>query len=301
MPIRVSRSIVDLSTQRILHCAVYDLINVAEIHNASFDTAGRITSDVFFQLQTLADAHEWGLAYNESETVSDNVRGISAMVLAGEILGFLNGTLNSGGKQKVAVQFGAYATFFSFFGFANLPEVDSSFRGIATYASSMVFELFTNASTTANAPNTIPSDDVYVRFLFSNGTASSDAPPTAFPLFGSEQDSLRWTDFANSMNKFAVRTTERWCDVCGNSDGVCVAYKTSSSSNSTTPASSTHDSDKQRVGLSPAVNGVIGAMVALAVVLGLELLILSVGGFRIISKRRAQASKAAEASAGVSD
>ncbi|TIA30235.1 phosphoglycerate mutase-like protein [Aureobasidium pullulans] len=263
--------------------SIYDLINVAGIHNSSFDEAGRVTQDVFSRLQTLADAHEWGLAYNESESVAGNVRGVSAMVLAGQILDFLNGTLSTNGNQKIAIQFGAYATFSSFFGFAELPQVDPNFRGIATYASSMVFELFTNSSTAASDD---PASDVYVRFLFSNGTASTDAAPSAYPLFGSQQEALSWRDFTAGMQKFAVSSTNQWCNVCGNSDGVCAASKTSSSNGSSIPASSLLANDYAGDGSSPAVNGVIGAMVTLAVVLGLEMIVVFLGGWRIVSKRR---------------
>lgn len=38
--------------------------------------------------------------------------------------------------------------------------------------------------------------------------------------------------------------------------------------------------------MSAAVNGVIGAMVTLAVVLGLEALVLLLGGLRVVSKKR---------------
>ncbi|KAI4718165.1 phosphoglycerate mutase-like protein [Aureobasidium sp. EXF-10727] len=265
--------------------SVYDLINVAEIHNSSFDKTGRITQDVFHQIQTLADTHEWGVAYNESESIADNVRGISAMVLAGQILDFLNGTLSTNGKQKIAIQFGAYATFSSFFGFADLPQVNPDFRGIATYASSMVFELFTNSSDTASDRST---SDAYVRFLFSNGTASTNKAPSAYPLFGSQQEALSWQDFAASMQKFAVSSTDQWCNVCGNSEGVCAASKTNSSSGSSTTAPSVYANAQAGNGLSPAVNGVIGAMVTLAVVLGLETIIVLLGGWRIVPKRRLQ-------------
>lgn len=40
------------------------------------------------------------------------------MVLTGQILDFLNSTLSTNGKQRIAIQFGAYAPFSSFFGFA---------------------------------------------------------------------------------------------------------------------------------------------------------------------------------------
>lgn len=249
---------------------------------------------MFSRLHTLADVHEWGLAYNESESVADNTRAVSAMVLAGEIVEFLNQTITGAGKQKVGIQFGAYATFASFFGLADLSTAHPDLRRVVDYASSMTFELFTNASTTVSSADYPSNDEIYVRFLFSNGTASEEAEPTAYPLFGSDQDVISWNDFTAGMDKFAISSTNRWCNVCGNTDGVCAASSSDDSSNGASASASSKES-KGGNGLSPVVNGVIGAMVTLAVVLGLEALVLLVGGYRIVSKK-ALASSASHVS-----
>jgi hypothetical protein len=283
----ISRNWTDIIT-------VWDLINVAQIHNASYPSSDLITPDVFSHLTNLADAHEWGLAYNESESAADNVRAVSAMVLAGEIVEFLNATIAGKGKQKIGVQFGAYATFSSFFGLADLQKANPDLRSIVDYASSMTFELFTNASTSVSSSDYPSADDIYVRFLFSNGTASTDSEPTAYPLFGGEQNVISWSDFTDGMDKFAIRDTEHWCDVCGNTEGTCAAYASDASNNgdaSAAPSSSSKDAGGN--GLSPVVNGVIGAMVTLAVVLGLEALVLLVGGYRIVSKKALASAGAA--------
>ena len=252
---------------------------------------------MFARLHSLADTHEWGLAYNESESAADNARAVSAMVLAGEIVEFLNQTITGEGKQKVGIQFGAYATFSSFFGLADLASAHPDLRAVVDYASSMTFELFTNASTTVSSADYPSADELYVRFLFSNGTASEDAEPTAYALFGNDQDVISWNDFTAGMDKFAISSTERWCDVCSNTDGACAAYATDDSSNgdASTASSSKKESGN---GLSPVVNGVIGAMVTLAVVLGLEALVLLVGGYRIVSKKALAASSVSHVSAG---
>lgn len=215
--------------------------------------------------------------------MTENVRGISAMVLAGEIVEFLNNTIVNKGKQKIAVQFGAYATFASFFGLSGLEKINPGFRNIVDYASSMAFELFTNgsATTTNDFP---PVNETYVRFLYANGTASNASEPASYPLFGFDQDVLTWDDFNIEMRKFAVQSTKQWCDVCGNTDGSCAASTVggSSDNSATAPASSQGQSGNS---LSPAVNGVIGAMVTLAVILGLAALVLLIGGYRIVRKK----------------
>nr|POE56783.1 lysosomal acid phosphatase [Quercus suber] len=257
---------------------IYDLIHVAEIHNASIESyADILTDDTLFQLRTLADAHEWGLAYT-SETL--NTRAINGMTLAGQIVEFLNGTIAGAGSEKLGIQFGAYGTFASFFGLADLPSVSPNFTGIADYASAMSFEMFTNSSTAISSTSYPSTDDIYVRFFFHNGTTSNASEPVQYPLFGSGQDALSWNDFTNGMNKFAVSSTEQWCKVCQNFTGTCAAYGRTGVSDGSS------DSNSSSGGLSPAVDGVIGAMVTLAVVLGLEALILVLGGLRVVSKKR---------------
>lgn len=272
---------------------VYDLINVAEIHNSSIQSAELITNATFDQLRTLADAHEWGLAYNSS----DDARAVAGMTLAGEIVEFLNGTITGEGKQKMGVQFGSYGTFSSFFGLADLPSVNPDFYGIADYASSMAFELFTNSSVEVSSSDYPSADELYVRFLWHNGTASNISEPTAYPLFGSGQEALSWNDFEAGMNKFAIHNTHQWCTTCGNFTGTCAAYAPQGSGSNA--GGSTTGDEKSGNGLSPAVNGVIGAMVTLAVVLGLEALILLVGGYRVVSKKTLAAAHATPVSGGV--
>jgi len=48
---------------------VYDLIHVAEIHNSTIPSSVVLTNDTLHQLQTLADQHEFSLAYNASEPI----------------------------------------------------------------------------------------------------------------------------------------------------------------------------------------------------------------------------------------
>ncbi|KXL50179.1 hypothetical protein M433DRAFT_61756 [Acidomyces richmondensis BFW] len=261
---------------------IFDYINVAEIHNVSFHPGNVITNETFHQLFTLASAHEWGLAYNKSA----NMSAIAAMVVAAQAVDFLNNTINSNGSSgtgKIGIQFGAYGTFSSFFGLAipDIDAVDPNLYGICDYASSMVWEMFTNTSTPVT-PTSFPStDEIFVRFMFHNGSASNVSEPRLYPLFGSNQTVLSWKDFTDGMSKFSIGTTEQWCNSCGNTTGTCAAYAPSGSSGSSTSGT---NNDHNGNGLSPAVNGVIGAMVTLAVVLGVEALIMLLFGLRLVRK-----------------
>ena len=187
----------------------------------------------------------------------------------------------------MTIQFGAYGSFQSFFGLANLTAANPDFFGVPDYATTMTFELYTEA-----APSPFPAaSDLRVRFLFHNGTTSNDSEPVVYPLFGGSANDLSWQDFMNGMNKFAIGDQKTWCQACGNSTGVCADAAASSGNGSSSPDSSS--SGGSGSGMSLAVAGVIGAMVTLAVILGLEGLILLVGGFRLVNKKRLGAGQPA--------
>jgi len=267
---------------------VYDLIHVSQIHNKTIQSSSLLTSDTVFQLQTLADNHEFNLAYNSSDTI----RAIAGSTLAAQIVQQLNTTITGKSKVPVGIQFGAYASFLSFFGLAQLPKASENFTGIVDYASSMTFELVTNA--TVNSTSYPSADQISIRFLFSNGTASEN-PLTAYPLFGQEETVISWPTFVDEMNKFAIGDQATWCQQCGNSTGACASTTSSSSSSSASASASSQSSSSG--GISKAVAGVIGAMVTLAVILGLEALIMLLGGLRLVSKKRLGAGQVASNSA----
>ena len=265
--------------QPALTSTVYDLLNVASIDNTTFPSQELLTPDTLLQLRTLADTHEYNLAYN----ASDSIRAIAGATLAAQVVQGLNSTVASRGKTKMTIQFGAYASFQSFFGLANLTSATGDFYGIPDYASNMVFELYT---TGVASPFPTSTDDLRVRFLFHNGTTNASSPPQTYPLFGSGQQNLSWADFTAGMNKFAVGDQASWCSACGNSTGVCASSAAGGSTGTGSSGEATGGSSGSGNGLSPAVNGVIGAMVTLAVVLGIEALVLLVGGYRLVSKKR---------------
>jgi hypothetical protein len=254
---------------------IFDLINVAEIHNATINNSDLLDNSTLLQLRTLADAHEWGLAYNSSDTL----RALPGMQLAGEIAAFFNTSISRPGKApKLGVQFGAYATFLSFFGLTDLPAASADFHGVPDYASAMVFELYADGAPGGPVP---APRDLNVRFLFHNGSSSNASEPKPFPLFGSGKESMAWLEFQDRIDAIAVRSTADWCAKCGNTTGSCAAYANGSASAQGGGAAN----GQGKSGMSAAVGGVIGAFVTLAVVLGLEALVVLLGGLRLVKKR----------------
>lgn len=266
---------------RFLTTAVFDYVHVSQIHNTSIPSDDLLTNDTVVQLQTLANVHELGLAFNASEPV----RAIAGAVLAAQILDALNDTVESSLKKTSAerfnVQFGAYASFMSFFGLSNLTTTSEDFKGIVDYASSMAFELVTNATVNGtDAPTTVNPDDVSVRFLFANGSASDSAPAQEYPLFGQSETTIPWSDFVTNMQKFAIGDTPSWCTACGNSTGVC-ASASSSGSGSDSGSGASSSSSKSRLSAGAA------AAVGVCSLLGLVLLLIlgaALAGFRVVKK-----------------
>ncbi|CAG8971752.1 hypothetical protein HYALB_00007232 [Hymenoscyphus albidus] len=260
--------------------SIYDLIHVSQIHNTSIPSSDLLTPSTLHQLQTLADSHEFNLAYN----TSDPIRAIAGRTLAAQIVQNLNSTLTSKSKTPLTIQFGAYASFLSFFGLSQLRDVSENFTGVVDYASSMVFELITNATVSNTS---YPSmEDISVRFLFANGSAYEN-PLNEYPLFGGNSAVIPWRTFTDEMGKFAIGDQESWCRECGNNTGVCAPVGEGVMGQS-------GEMGGKKEGVSRVVAGVIGAMVTLAVVLGVEGLVLLVGGLRVVRKRGGSGSLASE-------
>ncbi|KAL8882766.1 MAG: hypothetical protein Q9198_000293 [Flavoplaca austrocitrina] len=230
---------------------VFDLLNVGSIHNESFASA--VTTPQLSQLRYYADALEWGHNYN----LTQPARSIGGMALAGGILRQLNQTVSTHGNLKFSLMAGSYDTFLAFFGLTNLTALNADFMGLPGYASSMAFELFTDANTT-----TLPRDtaDLRVRFLFRNGTDES-MPLIAFPLF--DRNSISYDDFVDELGSRAINSVGEWCSTCQLSDGFCSqdAYVSSSGDSS----SSNFNYDDSSSGLTAVHAGVIGAMTTLGV------------------------------------
>ncbi|KAK5651226.1 hypothetical protein OQA88_12690 [Cercophora sp. LCS_1] len=229
---------------------IFDLINVAQIHNSS----SIVSDETLFQLRTLADKAEFDQNFNASQPA----RAIGGATLAGGVLNQLNKTVSSKGKLKFSLLAGSYDTFLAFFGLAGLTEVNQDFEALPAYASTMAFELF---SDTAEFPT---EEKLNVRFLFRNGTEGALKP---WPLFGMGKEELSWKEFVAGMKGVAVTSAEKWCGVCGSEADFCGVY----------------DNEvevQEKKGMSNAVAGVIGAMVTLGVVA-----VLAAVGFFVMKKR----------------
>ncbi|KAH6986309.1 histidine phosphatase superfamily [Ilyonectria sp. MPI-CAGE-AT-0026] len=233
---------------------IFDLVNVARIHNAT-SPARNVSDEDLFQLRTLSDSAELGLNWN----VSEPARAIGAETLFGVVLTQLNQTVATEGKLKFSLFAGSYDTFMAFFGVAELLDVSPDFHGLPDYASTMAFELFSDDT------DQFPSDpeaDLRVRWLFKNGTTGE---LNTYPLFSTNEDSLPWSRFVTEVEERAILDIGDWCEQCSATEDFCAAYQDDESAET----EEDDDDDKEggkSGGMSNAVAGVIGAFVTLGVV-----------------------------------
>lgn len=192
---------------------IFDLINVARIHNES-SPAVDVSDDDFHQLRTLADSSEFGRNFDPDHPD----HSIGARTLIAGVMSQLNETVATEAALKFSLFAGSYDTILGFFGVTGLWKLSDDFQGLPEYASTLAFELFTDGDGDEFPSNT---DDLRVRFLFMNGT-SGDLNP--FPLFGAEDDTYSWPDFEDKMRGLEIATVGGWCGICESELSFCAAY-----------------------------------------------------------------------------
>jgi len=229
---------------------IFDLINVARIHNST-GPAKDISAEDLFQLRTLADQAEFNTNYNASEPA----RQVGARSLAGAVLTHLGDTVSKG-QRKFTLLTGSYDTFLAWFGWAGLTEASPDFFGLPDYAGSMVFEVFSDDEADGQA-------EKRVRFLFRNGTEDA-VELKSYPLFGLNKPDLTWTEFQKvAKEKGSISGPEEWCSICESRDGFCKMYDSQGSSS---------EGVKIKNGGGGGMDGEMIAGIVLIVVGGLSLL-----------------------------
>ncbi|KZV91365.1 phosphoglycerate mutase-like protein [Exidia glandulosa HHB12029] len=249
--------------------SIFDYLNVGFVHNETI--RANVTPDQLFQLRTLADAHEWALAFNESQPE----RSLPAQPFIGKVIAQLNQTITAPSSTKFSLLVGSYITFQAFFGVAGLQKLSGDWIGLPDYASTIAFEAVTNASVTDSLPS---PDDVSIRFLFRNGSAPT-APLTPFPLLGTGNELMSWADFQSKIGGNQIVTASQWCTAC-HTNSTAQPFCPMAQQNVTTASFNA-------TGMKPAVAGVVGAMVTLGVA-ALVILLAALLGLRLVRRGSTQ-------------
>jgi hypothetical protein len=264
---------------------IWDYLNYASIHNTSVEQS--LSLEDLTRAKILAD--DWVFAMNADVDTSgsipgDHIRAISGRTLATRILQAFYTTINTqGSSDKMTLVFGSFEPMVAFAALAGLvsPQ-NAAFYNVPEPGSSFIFELY---SLQAEDVDTYPeTSDIFVRFFYQNGT-DADSSLVAYPLFGlsPSQTLMTLADFTAGLEDFQMFNIEDWCNTCNSFSIFCPAFTdTSASLNPTTGTSSSHH------GLSPAIAGVIGAAVTLAVAALLFAALMLLGGVRLhrVERRR---------------
>lgn len=230
---------------------VFDLINVASIHNrtivnAPFESeAFSVEASDLDQLRYYANEWEWNHNFNSTEPD----RSIGGMALAGGILHQLDQVVQGQAKLKFNLMAGSYDTFMAFFGLTNMTSASPDFMGLPNYASSMAFELWTEEEA-------FNEENLQVRFLFRNGTDESE-DLNAWPMFGESAIDMPYSQFVKRLGSRSINSLDQWCTTCASTEDFCVAANQTASASAQASSSGI---------LSNAAAGGIGAAVTLALV-----------------------------------
>ncbi|KAL3421544.1 histidine acid phosphatase [Phlyctema vagabunda] len=250
-------------------------------HNSS--VASTLTDSEVRTLQKYASEEQFTLNSGNASQINT----LAGSTLAAKMVEMLSRNIESGGvSDKLSFFFGSFEPLLSFFSLSGLSDSyqsNSRFQNLPLHGSVMSFELFSFSDTTADvdfnssAPYPAP-DELYVRFLFRNGTAA-DEPLLSYPLFGrgnSDAD-MSWRDFLQGMSSFAMYDAADWCTACETVNLFCQAVSNSSSVSS--PSSSLAPAGTR--GMKPWVAGIIGAAVTLAIAVVAIALLALLGGARL--------------------
>ncbi|KAK6381459.1 hypothetical protein LTS17_004517 [Exophiala oligosperma] len=258
---------------------IYDYLNYAYTHNSTVRKSLR--EEDLTKAKILAD--DWAFAMNadlsaSGTTAGDQIRAIAGRTLATRLLTAFNTAINTQGQtEKMTLLFGSYEPMISLAALTKLvSQQNAAFYNMPAPGSSFIFELLSlQAGQTDEWPNTT---DIYVRFLYQNGT-DSDSSLVEYPLFGlsPSQGVVPFLDFVASLEEFLVFNVGDWCTTCGSYSVFCPAF--TDTDGSYNPSSGLLSSKHK--GLSPVIAGVIGAVVTLAVAALLFAALMLLGGVRL--------------------
>ncbi|CEL03219.1 hypothetical protein ASPCAL04376 [Aspergillus calidoustus] len=250
--------------------SISEFLDYQAVHNESFLQS--LSAEDIKRARWYAGKYVW--ATNGNTSRSNSVQDTSIRTIAGE--GVASSVLNAfetnvqgrGIDTKMTLQFGGYQTAVSFTSLLQLAKSeDSSFTSLPTLGSSFILELFSIENETY--PTYPDPSKLFVRFLLHNGT---DADFRPYPLFGysPSNTAIPFHEFETRMQRLSLGSVTDWCQRCNSSAVFCSGVLNEGESRNNQGSN----------GISPAVGGVIGAVVTIVV-----LALIGVFGFLAYSWR----------------
>lgn len=267
---------------------IFDYLNYENIHDEKINQ--NLTEVDLARARDLANQQVRafnGYSPSGGPVSRKSIQTIAGQSLATEIVELLLANLQSRGVGgKLNLLFGSFEPIIEFSVLTGLVEENKELSAIPDPGSSMVLEMFSN---TQHGGGDYPSaNDLYVRFLFRNGTGSSSQLVT-YPLFaGGDALNLSFSDFLSNMQNLSIPSTADWCRMCQNDLLFCAAY-------SNFGVGGDGDLPVNRLttngAIKPVLAGVIGAVVTLGAASIILALLMLVGGVRFHRARAKRRSK----------
>ncbi|KAF1915125.1 histidine phosphatase superfamily [Ampelomyces quisqualis] len=264
---------------------IYDYLQYQYAHNSNVHRAlanDSAFTGVYDKVRTLADEQAWYFYGNTSASSTDaDNQAIPGKTLAASILGSFQKVIvdrmSPGNPTDMSYPltffFGEQEPIVSLVSLMMVDYMDYYFRSIPRFGSAMIFELFSRG-----ANSTFPSttNALWVRFHFHNGTDFDNGQLTAFPIFGNgpSRTDMSWKDFQDLMSRIMMSSIAEWCNACNSASLFCHGVDGPTSSLTSPSAHKSHSP------ISPAVGGVIGAIVTLAIAGLIFALAMLLGGLR---------------------
>ncbi|MCJ1314054.1 hypothetical protein MMC25_007734 [Agyrium rufum] len=257
---------------------IYDYLNYNIVHNVTVNS--RVSQDELYQAQIRAS--QWMYGVNGNNSVPENVNTMAGRALANYVIGLLSSNIDSdGNSNKINLLFTSYEPMVALTSLFDLAPLHNEFFGLPQLGSVLAFELYSILPPNAT-DITYPSvEDLQVRFLFRNGTNDTTAL-NAYPIFGhGDSDiSMSYENFLGDMESIMIADVGDWCHQCGSQSQFCLGYDASGGASSG-GVSSSSGSASSGSKISPAIAGVLGAIIMIAIagfILGLAMLLF---GFRL--------------------
>ncbi|EUC50125.1 hypothetical protein COCMIDRAFT_1091 [Bipolaris oryzae ATCC 44560] len=273
---------------------ISDYIRYQYSHNSSvYKALSANDSDytgAYDRLGSLADEVAWHLYGNASNLSTDaNYQAIGGKTLASSILNSFQLQIadraspsnSTSPSPRLTFYFGEEDAMIGLISLLNLDSRSPNFKSIPSYASSLIFELFSTTTDQNPSPDTL-----FVRFSFHNATADAEQLVT-YPLFNNSASNtaMSWPDFSRQFSAMAVSGIADWCRTCNSGSLFCWGAEAKKSLDDI-PSSSPSSIRELKSRLSPVVGGIIGAVVTLVVAAIVFAIIMVVGGVRVHRPRR---------------
>ncbi|EPE07126.1 histidine acid phosphatase [Ophiostoma piceae UAMH 11346] len=266
----------------------YDLYDYASYQYAhDSEVHSTLNQSEINALRTYASVQQRALSANLTATSATDgrsnnmIRAIAGRMLAQQAVNQLRQNMvSSGASNKLSLTFGSYEPLISFFALSGLLDGPDAgdFQMLPAAGATMVFELYSLASDRlVSGNNTLYPEDneLHVRFLYRAGVSSTDDWGTYSLFPGTDNNTnsalnMTYSQFSGAMKAVGVDSVADWCDMCDAAAVFCpgmlenAGYTSGSGSGSGSGSSSSGSSSSGKK-ISPALAGVIGAIVTLAV------------------------------------